>query len=56
MRQLVYLIRCRVGIALKLAGCALIHGRGRHFYAGPVVEIREDRVTACQSCGKYQTL
>lgn len=47
-------VRCKVGIALKLAGCALIHGWGRHRWTGPVFEWRDVRSTSCQSCGKYR--
>lgn len=50
---MMYRLRCRLGIALKLAGCALIHGRGRHLY-GPVHEYAGQRITACRSCGKYR--
>jgi hypothetical protein len=51
-----YALRCKVGIVLKLAGCALIHGWGRHYYAGPVVEYLGERTTACLSCGKYKRM
>lgn len=44
-------LRCRIGIFLKLAGCALIHGRGRHFY-GP--EPKDMDVVTCKSCGMYK--
>lgn len=29
MRQVVYWVRCKIGNLLRLAGCALIHGRDR---------------------------
>lgn len=56
---MLYAVRCKVGIALKLAGCALIHGRGRHCWGGPVVVYRGVSVTSCTSCtscGKYRHL
>lgn len=54
MRAISYAIRCKIGIALKLAGCALIHGRGRHCWGGPVVTHRGWSITSCTSCGKYK--
>ncbi len=51
-----YAVRCKIGIALKLAGCALIHGWGRHYWHGPVVTYGDVRRTACSSCGKYRDL
>lgn len=53
---MLYALRCKIGIGLKLAGCALIHGPGRHCWGGPVSEYRQWRVTACTSCGKYRHL
>lgn len=47
-------VRCKVGIALKLAGCALIHGRGNHYWSGPVVDMGDHSCTICQSCGKHR--
>lgn len=51
-------LRCKVGIALKLAGCALIHGWGHHLWGEPVEWPggRGPSVAACRSCGKYRTL
>jgi hypothetical protein len=53
MRYLIVAARCKIGIALKLMGCALIHGRGRHLW-GPVHEHAGYRSQACRSCGKYR--
>lgn len=50
-----YSVRAKVGIALKLAGCALIHGRGNHLWGDPV-DVYGVSVAACRSCGKYRHL
>jgi hypothetical protein len=43
-----YILKAKLGIALKQLGCRLIHGP-RHFY-GPLVEGELRR--HCRSCGK----
>jgi hypothetical protein len=47
------LASCKLGIALKQAGCALIHGRGRHYYHGSpdLTLLTGMTYIRCQSCG-----
>lgn len=53
---MLYAVRCKFGIALKLAGCALIHGWGNHRWGNPVEYPggRLPSVAACRSCGTYR--
>lgn len=48
MTGLWYAARCRLGIALKEIGCALIHGWGRHCWEF------EEHGASCRSCGKHR--
>lgn len=48
-----YSLRVRVGIRLKLWGCALIHGRGRHLWGAWADRSETHQVRACRSCGTY---